>query len=67
MNLNEIDWKTITPLEARKMIGAADRHLQAMENRYRATGEPADETLMLAAFTVWEDLRVLHLTGERPA
>jgi hypothetical protein len=66
MTLQAIDWPTITRAQASRLIPAAARAEAAAAERFEASGTEADEAAMLAAFTVWEDLRVFVICGERP-
>lgn len=62
-----IDWNTITQKQAARLIGAADQAEKRAAQRWNASGDPADEAAWLDAFTVWEDLRVFAICGEKPA
>lgn len=62
-----IDWSTITPAQAKRLLAPAARAERIAAGRYNATGSPDDETAMLEAFTLWENLRVFILCGERPS
>lgn len=66
MRLDAIDWRTITRAQAARLIGAADQREKAAAARFNDSGAAADETAWLVAFTLWEDLRVFAICGERP-
>ena len=61
-----VDWATLTQAGARRLLGAAERAERKAAERFNATGADADESAMLAAYMLWENLKVFSLTGERP-
>lgn len=62
----QVDWNTLTEAKARRLVGAANLAEQRAAARFNASGTDSDEAAWLAAFTLWEDLRVYALCGEKP-
>ena len=62
----QVDWSTLTRKQAAQRIGAADHAESLAAQRFNETGSPEDEAAWLRAFTLWEDLRVFAICGERP-
>lgn len=65
MKLSAINWDTLTEAQARRLIGPADSHEKAKAREFDAG--KCTESEWLAAFTLWEDLRVYALCGEKPS
>lgn len=61
-----LNWSKLTREQARRLIGAASRAEQAAGARFNASGSEADEAAWMEAFTMWEDLRVYAICGEKP-
>jgi hypothetical protein len=64
MQLASIDWNTLTQSQAARLVGAANSHEKAMAQKFNR-GE-IFETPWLAAFGLWEDLRVFAISGINP-
>ncbi len=67
MKLDQIDWAVITPAQAGKLLGAARNRENAALDRFRKSDTDEDLDAAMAAYQTYENLQVLHLTGERPA
>lgn len=67
MKLDAIDWATITPAQAGRLLGPARQREQAAGRRW-ANGGYTDEDLAVwdAALKLDEDLLVFARCGERP-
>lgn len=64
MTLDSIDWRNITQKQAARLIPAANAREQSIGRKYN--DGKASEAEWLMAFTLWEDLRVFAICGERP-
>lgn len=62
--MKPIEWATLTPREASRLLGAAVRNERAVGLRFER-GE-ASEAEFRAAMQIEEDLRVFILAGARP-
>ncbi|HKY20020.1 MAG TPA: hypothetical protein VJM31_02275 [Vicinamibacterales bacterium] len=61
-----VDWSTLTPAEARHKIGAALRASHKADDAASLADTDAACAAALEAYTLWENLQVFILTGERP-
>lgn len=61
-----VDWSVLTQAQARRLVGPASRAEQAAAAKVNDGGD-AEEAAWLVAFTLWEDLRVYAICGEKPA
>ena len=61
-----IDWTTITTDQAKRLVGVARRAENIATERARHDDSDASLEAMMSAYTVWENLQVFILTGERP-
>jgi len=62
--LDSINWDTLTREEAQRLIPHADRREQALARLYNDGAD--NESEWMAAFQLWEDLRVYALCGIKP-
>ncbi len=68
ISLDNIDWSTLTRQQAGRLVGGADKREQRLAKRVNAPDADAeDHAAWLAAFTLWEDLRIFIHCGEKPA
>jgi len=66
MTLDSIDWNTLTPVQAARLLGPAGKREQALARRWSDTDAPADYQAWMAALQLEEDLRVYVICGGKP-
>lgn len=65
--MTPINWREITPEQARRLIGPASRAERIANGKAQATQADDDIEAAIAAYMRWENLTVFVATGERPA